>query len=82
MHNRGVLIQGFCITPAVLCAQLESHGTPSHCLHSLLNPNDKQDIVLAYSLLKEVWSLPPPPVGSSPAFTRAREALNLYGQFA
>ncbi|KAH9027882.1 hypothetical protein EDB85DRAFT_2170547 [Lactarius pseudohatsudake] len=50
--------------------------------HSLLNPNDKQDVILTYSLLKEVWSLPPPPAGSSPSFARACEALNVYGQFA
>ncbi|KAH8986494.1 hypothetical protein EDB92DRAFT_1949163 [Lactarius akahatsu] len=62
--------------------RLESHGIPLHRLQSLLNPNDKQDVILVYSLLKEVWSLPPPPAGSSPSFARAREALNVYGQFA
>ncbi|KAI9432593.1 hypothetical protein H4582DRAFT_2132159 [Lactarius indigo] len=82
MHQKGVLIQGFCVTPAILWTHLESHGVPSHRLQSLLNPNDKQDVILAYSLLKEVWSLPPPPAGSSPSFTRACEALNIYGQFA
>ncbi|KAH9043907.1 hypothetical protein EDB85DRAFT_2071109 [Lactarius pseudohatsudake] len=82
MCPKGVLIQGFCVTPAILRTHLESHGVPSHRLRSLLNPNDKQDVILAYSLLKEVWSLPPPPAGSSPSFARAREALNVYGQFA
>ncbi|KAH9170291.1 hypothetical protein EDB89DRAFT_2190372 [Lactarius sanguifluus] len=82
MRQKGVLIQGFCVTPAILRTHLESHGFPSHRLRSLLNPNDKQDVVLAYSLLKEVWSLPPPPAGSSPSFARAREALNVYGKFA
>ena len=82
MRHKGVLIQGFCITPAILQMHLNSHGIPSHRLWSLLNPNDKQDVVLAYSLLKEIWSLPPPPAGSSPSFARAREALNVYGQFA
>ncbi|KAH9009790.1 hypothetical protein EDB85DRAFT_2282777 [Lactarius pseudohatsudake] len=77
MRQKGVLIQGFCVTPAILRTHLESHGVPSHRLRSLLNPNDKQDVILAYSLLKEVWSLPPPPAGSSPSFARAREALNL-----
>ena len=82
MHRKGVLIQGFCITPAILRTHLESHGVPSHRLRSLLNPNDKQDVVLAYSLLKEIWSLPPPPDDCSPSFARAREALVVYGQFA
>jgi hypothetical protein len=32
MRNRGVLILGFCIMPAILRLQLESNGTPSHRL--------------------------------------------------
>ncbi len=82
MRHKGILIQGFCVTPTILRTHLKLHGVPSHRLQSLLNPNDKQDVVLAYSLLKEVWSLPPLPAGSSPSFARAREALNVYRQFA
>ena len=82
MRQKGVLIQGFCITPAILQAHLTSHNVPPHRVRSLLNPSDKQDVVLAYSLLKEIWSLPPPPMGSSPSFARARKALNIYGKFA
>ena len=82
MRNKGVEIQGFCITPSILRLHLQLNNVSSHRLHSLLNPNDKQDVVLAYSLLKEIWSLPPPPPTSSPSFARARSALNLYGQFA
>ncbi|KAI9433597.1 hypothetical protein H4582DRAFT_2060981 [Lactarius indigo] len=82
MRQKGILVQGFCVTPAILRTHLESHGVPPHRLRSLLNPNDKQDVVLAYSLLKEIWSLPPPPADSSPSFACAREALNVYGQFA
>ncbi|KAI9430142.1 hypothetical protein H4582DRAFT_2113926 [Lactarius indigo] len=82
MCQKGTLVQGFCITPAILRAHLELCGVPSHRLWSLLNPNDKQDIVLAYSLLKEIWSLPPLPASSSLSFSHAWEALNVYGQFA
>ena len=70
MRNKGVKIQGFCITPSILHLHLQSNGTSSHCLWSLLNPNDKQDVILVYSLLREIWSLPPPPPDSSPAFAR------------
>ena len=34
-----------------------------------------------YSLLKEIWSLPPLAADSSPSFARAYEALTIYGQF-
>ncbi|KAH8992268.1 hypothetical protein EDB86DRAFT_2806293 [Lactarius hatsudake] len=82
MRTKGVEILGFCITPSILRSQLESNGTSTHHLRSLLNPNDKQDVVLAYSLLKEIWSLPPPPASCNPAFALARRALNIYGEFA
>jgi hypothetical protein len=82
MRIKGVEIFGFCITPSILRSHLESNGVSPPRLRSLLNPNDKQDVVLAYSLLKEIWSLPPPPAHCSPAFTLARHALNIYGGFA
>ena len=82
MRNKGIVIQGFCITPPILHLHLESNGVPPYRLRALLNPNDRQDVVLGYSLLKEIWSLPLAPEGSSPSFARAHEALHLYGQFA
>ena len=60
MRAKGIEILGFCITPAILRSQLEHHSISPHHLGSLLNPNDKQDILLAFSLLREIWSLPPP----------------------
>jgi hypothetical protein len=82
MHAKGVEILGFCITPAILHYQLECNGTSPHHLASLLNPNNKQDILLAFSLLKGIWSLPPPPAGCDPAFALACHTLNIYGEFA
>jgi hypothetical protein len=82
MCAKGVEILGFCITPSILHSHLESNDVSSPRLRSLLNPNDKQDVVLVYLLLKEIWSLPPPPENSNPAFTLARRALNVYRGFA
>jgi hypothetical protein len=84
MRNRGIFIQGFCITPSILCNHLQSNGVSTARLHSLLNPNDRQDVVLGYSLLKEIWSLPPTSdtTDSTPSFLRACKALHVYGQFA
>lgn len=81
MHAKGVEILGYCITPSILCTQLKSNGVSSHQLQSLLNPNDKQYVVLAHSLLREIWSLPPPSESSDPAVALACRALNLYGEF-
>ena len=82
MRKKGVEVLGFCITPSILRLHLKSNGISSHRLRSLLNPNDKQDVVLAYSLLKEIWTLPLPSENCSPSFAWARCALNLYGEFA
>jgi hypothetical protein len=82
MRAKGVEILGYCITPSVLRSQLEHNGVSTHQLCSLLNLNDKQDVVLAYSLLREIWSLPPPPASCDPTFALACRALNIYGEFA
>lgn len=82
MCAKGVEILGFCITLSILRSHLKSNDVSSPRLRSLLDPNDKQDVVLVYSLLKEIWSLPPPPENSNPAFTLACHALNVYGGFA
>jgi hypothetical protein len=82
MRNKGIFIQGFCVTPPILRAHLQSNGVSSFRLRALLNPNDKQDVILGYSLLKEIWSLPAAPSGSNPSFLRARNALRVYGHFA
>lgn len=86
MRNKGIEIEGLCITPAVLKIHLESNNISRHRLQSLLNPNDKQDVLLAYGLLKEIWSLPDiesnSPQAVDPIFAQARKALQMYGKFA
>ncbi|KAF8274383.1 hypothetical protein EI94DRAFT_1768655 [Lactarius quietus] len=77
MCAKGVEILGFCITPAILHSQLEYNGISTHRLGSLLNPNDKQDMLLTFSLLREIWSFPPPPTSCDPAFALARYSLNI-----
>jgi hypothetical protein len=47
MCTKGVEMLGFCVTPAILCSHLESNAVSSPRLQSLLNPNNKQDVVLA-----------------------------------
>ena len=58
LQNKGFIIEGFFITPSILRGQLQANGVPLHQIRSLLNPNNKQDVVLGYSLLKKIWSLP------------------------
>jgi len=58
LHKNGCLVRGVRLTRAVIRKHLRDSGfTDAHISH-VLNPTDKQDVVLAYSLLKDLWSLP------------------------
>jgi hypothetical protein len=45
----------------------------------LLNPNDRQDVKLAYDLLREVWSLPDSGPDALPGFRQARKSFQTLG---
>ncbi|KAJ6577546.1 hypothetical protein B0H19DRAFT_1336997 [Mycena capillaripes] len=82
MRRMGVKVLGFEIIPAILKQHLRDAGLSHKRIHGLLNPNDRQDVDLAYSLLKEVWSLSEAPAMASPTYVRARSAFQLFGQLA
>ncbi|TFK58754.1 hypothetical protein BDN72DRAFT_781639, partial [Pluteus cervinus] len=84
MRNKGFIIQGCCLTPAILHLHLQDNGMSPVRLGSLLNPNDKQDVTLSLNLLKAIWDLPALTATekSDPTWIRGRQALRLYGQFA
>ncbi|KAF8259666.1 hypothetical protein EI94DRAFT_1773898 [Lactarius quietus] len=75
----GVMINGFVVTPALLRFHLQANNVPSHCIAYLLNPTDRQDVPLCYTLMKEIWSLPPPALTDKPGFVAARGALCMLG---
>jgi hypothetical protein len=83
LRARGIVVQGVRITPAILRSHLQSAGLSTAHLHMLFNPNDKQDVKLAFDMLKDIWSLPPAPdlPTSTPGFVTAREALRTLGKF-
>jgi len=79
LWKMGATINGFHITPALLRFHLNANGVSSHRLNYLLNPSDRQNVPLCYTLLKEVWSLPDPTPSDTPSFIAARKALQLLG---
>ena len=78
LRERGILVYGTWITPPVLHAHLLEAGYKSDHIRSALNPNDKQDVTLAYGLLRDIWSLPALTCGP-PGRIQARKALRLFG---
>ncbi|KAJ7883141.1 hypothetical protein B0H14DRAFT_2564942 [Mycena olivaceomarginata] len=53
---------------------------PSRTINTWLNPYDRQHIMLSFSFLRGIWSLPDAPPGSSPTFTCAQQALKIFGK--
>ncbi|KAJ7796470.1 hypothetical protein B0H14DRAFT_3158054 [Mycena olivaceomarginata] len=66
MRRMGTNLLGFEIVPAVIKQHLRDVGLTEERIHALLNPNDRQDVDLTYSLLKEIWTLPDAPPNASP----------------
>ena len=81
LRERGVVIMGFQVTPAIIRRHLQSMDMSSAHIHAIFNPDDKQDVKLAFDLLKDIWSIPPASSSESrPNFLAAREALRTLGK--
>jgi hypothetical protein len=81
LRARGLSVGGVRITPAIIKAHLVAEQATAEHIRSLLNPEDKQDVKLAFELLKAIWSLPRTTTNTNPSFVHAREALWILGQF-
>jgi len=81
LREKGSMVHGIKITRGLIHKHLSDNGLPLKHVEHVLNPTDKQDVVLAYRLLKDIWTLPPAdPDTSNQLYIDVREALRLYGQ--
>ncbi|KAF8890598.1 hypothetical protein BD779DRAFT_1702573 [Infundibulicybe gibba] len=80
LRKKGTMVHGIHITPDLLRWHLKAAGVSSHRIESLFNPNDRQDVALAYTFLKEIWSLQAPTPTDKPTFVTARNAIRSLGQ--
>ncbi|KAH9001811.1 hypothetical protein EDB86DRAFT_3074579 [Lactarius hatsudake] len=78
LRKKGILVHETWITPALLWSHLLEAGHKPQHVHAVLNPNDKQDVLLAYTLLRDIWSLPQLTSGA-PGRIKARDSLCLLG---
>ena len=83
LRSRGFKVHGVQIYTSVLWAHLRQNGVPNSHIKSILKPDDKQDVKLAYDLLHDIWSLPtitnlPPSL--SAGFQAKHEALATVGK--
>ncbi|KAJ7706488.1 hypothetical protein B0H16DRAFT_1826242 [Mycena metata] len=80
LRERGIRIIGIDLTPGIIRTHFQSAGHSVDHIRSVFNPEDKQDVRLAFDMLKDIWSLPPCPVGTHPGISAAREALRTLGK--
>ncbi|TEB21082.1 hypothetical protein FA13DRAFT_1757657 [Coprinellus micaceus] len=81
LRERGFVVGGTRITPSILKSHLQAEKVSKDHIRLILNPDDKQDVKLAYDLLKAVWSLPEVMINVNPGFVKARKALWTFGWF-
>lgn len=75
----GILIDGTLITPQIFRQHLSDSPCDANRLDSMLNPNDRQDVPLAISLLVVLWNLPNP-TSEKPTYHATRSKIKLFGE--
>ncbi|KAG8766912.1 hypothetical protein FRC12_006576 [Ceratobasidium sp. 428] len=79
LREGGMLVLGTLVTPALIRLHLSENGMPPTRINFLLDPNDRQDVPLALSLLRAIWSLPSPRYEDKPSYAVVRRVLNVLG---
>lgn len=81
LRNKGICVCGVWITPTVIGQHLRDSGLSASHVHSMFKPSDRQDVPLAYNLLRDLWSIPAAtPDQIRPSYVETREAIRTYGQ--
>jgi hypothetical protein len=55
--QRGVVVNKVRIIPDIIREQFRLAGLSAEHIRSLFNPEDQQDIKMAFNMLKDIWSL-------------------------
>ncbi|KZT31395.1 hypothetical protein SISSUDRAFT_1067790 [Sistotremastrum suecicum HHB10207 ss-3] len=80
LRGKGLYVDGVFINRDILGEQLRADRLSPMRIRELLKPDDKQDVVLAYNLLKTIAHLRSPNTNDSAGFIRTRAALNILGK--
>ncbi|KAF8476416.1 hypothetical protein DFH94DRAFT_695107 [Russula ochroleuca] len=58
LRDKGCVVHGIKLMHGLICKHLQDSGLSNIHINHVLDSTDKQDIVLAYNLLKDLWCLP------------------------
>jgi hypothetical protein len=75
-RQRGVVVNGVRITPNIIKDQFRLAGLSAEHIRSLFNPDDQQNVKMAF----DVWSLPRSSTNSRCGFLEAQESLWILGK--
>ncbi|KAJ6449137.1 hypothetical protein C8R45DRAFT_947588 [Mycena sanguinolenta] len=79
LRKTGTEAMGIHISPSIIRAHFQSVRHSASHIHALFNPKDKQNVKVAFDLLKDIWSLPLLFDETRPGFVSTWEALHTLG---
>ncbi|ESK82251.1 hypothetical protein Moror_15507 [Moniliophthora roreri MCA 2997] len=79
LRESGMFIHGYLLTPSTIHKHLCMAAFTVEHIKAVMNPNDKQDVKLAYDLLRDVWTPKLEPENITPGNADAREAIYTFG---
>jgi hypothetical protein len=79
LRENGSIVHGVHLKPSVLRSHFHNNNMTLMRINYLLNPNDRQDVKLAYDVLREVWTLPDSGPDARPGFYQARKSFQTLG---
>ena len=81
--EKGCVVHGVKLTCRLIRKHLQDSGLSNAHIDYALDPTDKQDVILAYNLLKDLWCLASAdPQSNSQPYLEVCEAPCLYGQLS
>ena len=81
--KNGCIVHSVHLTYALVSKHLKDSGFSDTHIKYVLDPSNKQDVVLVYGLLKDLWSLPPVDhLSNTLTYIKACEALHIYGKLS
>jgi hypothetical protein len=83
LHDNSCLVHGIHLTYTVICKHFKDSGFTDAHISCILNPTDKQNVVLTYALLKDLWTLLwADPDSSALTYIKVQESLHIYGKLS
>ncbi len=80
LRARGIVVDDIRITPSVIEAHFKMANHTAAHIHALFNPDDHQDVKLAFDMLKDLWALQSLSEHVNPSALETREALRTLGK--